>query len=130
MRKKIRDKSKYEHNPNIKKVTESNIQFTKEFKIKAIKDYQNGLLADNIFLTAGIDISEFEPGYPRKSINRWIKASDEYGVKHLDLERRGRSRSQKFKSVEEELHYLRTENEFLKKLHALEAISVKKKNTK
>ena len=42
MRKKIRDKSKYQQNPNIKKVTESNIQFTKEFKLKAIKAYQEG----------------------------------------------------------------------------------------
>lgn len=130
MRNKIRDKARYERNPNIKKVTESNIQFTKEFKIKAIKDFQNGHLADDIFLKAEVDISEFEPGYPRKSIDRWIKASDEYGVKNLDNERRGRSRSQKFKTVEEELHYLRTENDFLKKLHALEAVSAKKKNTK
>lgn len=130
MRKKIRDKSKYQQNPNIKKVTESNIQFTKEFKLKAIKAYQEGQAADDVFLRAGIDISDFEAGYPRKSIVRWIKTSDDYGAKYLDKERRGRSPSKKFKTAEEELEYLRAENAFLKKLHALEATFLKRKNTK
>jgi transposase len=130
MRNKIRDLTKYEKNPNIKKVTGSNIQFTKEFKIKAIRAYQSGQSAVNIFLNAGIDISDFEEGYPRKSIDRWTRASEDYGVKNLDNERRGRSQSKKFKTLEEELEYLRAENEFLKKLHALEAAFLKKKNTK
>lgn len=130
MRNKIRDKSKYEKNPNIKKVTNSNIQFTKEFKLKAIKSYQSGQPANEIFLNAGIDVFEFEPGYARKSISRWKEASDEYGSKNIDSERRGQSRSKKFKTMEEELEYLRAENDFLKKLNALEAAFLKKKNTK
>jgi transposase-like protein len=117
-------------NPNVKKITESNIQFTKEFKLKAIKSYQSGQSADEIFLKAGIDIFDFEPGYARKSIIRWKEASEEYGSKNLDNERRGQSRAKKFKTMEEELEYLRAENDFLKKLNALEAAFLKKKNTK
>ena len=39
---KSRDLNKYKNNPHIEKITESNIQFTKEFKIKSIKKYQSG----------------------------------------------------------------------------------------
>jgi transposase len=126
---KIRDLSKYLNNPNIEEITESNIRFTKQFKLKAIKLYQSGMSATDIFMDAGIEVSDFEKGYARKSIVRWIETIEKYGVKEIDKERRGAGNS-KFKSLEEENAYLRAENNFLKKLRALEEKSVQKKNTK
>lgn len=126
---KIRDLSKYLNNPNVEEITESNIRFTKQFKLKAIKLYQSGVSAIDIFLDAGIDVADFEKGYARKSIARWVETVEKYGVKEIDKERRGAGNS-KFKSLEEEIVYLRAENNFLKKLRALEEESVRKKNTK
>jgi transposase-like protein len=132
---KIKDKEKYSGNPHVSKITDSNIQFTVEFKIEAINEYQKGIAPEVIFKNAGIDLSDFADRYAIKSITRWIQASEKYGVKNLDQERRGKNSagrpgSRKFKSVEEELEYLRAENEFLKELHALEASFVQRKNTK
>jgi transposase-like protein len=132
---KIRDKSKYLNNPNIEEITGSNIRFTKQFKLKAIKLYQSGVSATDIFMDAGVDLSDFDKGYPRKSITRWLEMTKTYGIKEIDKERRGvnasgRPGSNKFKSLEEENAYLRAENNFLKKLRALEVKSVRKKDTK
>lgn len=132
---KIRDTSKYLDNPNIEEITESNIRFTKRFKLKAIKLYKSGVSATDIFMDAGVDLSGFEKGYARKSITRWLEISKTYGINEIDKERRGinasgRPGSSKFKSLEEENAYLRAENDFLKKLRALEVKSARKKSTK
>ena len=126
---KIRDLSKYLNNPNVEEITGSNIRFTKQFKLKAIKLYLSGVSAIDIFMDAGIQIYDFEKGYARKSIARWIETVEKYGVKEIDKERRGTGNT-KFESLEEENAYLRAENNFLKKLRALEEESVRKKNTK
>ena len=133
---KSRDLNKYKNNPHIEKITESNIQFTKEFKIKSIKKYQSGTSPIDIFTEAGIDLSDFNENYARKSILRWIATAQEYGLNKIDQERRGLgasgrpSNGKKFKSLEEEIIYLRAENDFLKKIRALGKVSGVKKNTK
>jgi transposase len=131
-----RDLSMYAVNPNIERVTQSNIQFTKAFKIRAIKQYQAGLSPTQIFEDAGINLSDFEKCYARKSIIRWFRASSDYGLNKINDERRGINSSgrpsqvKKFKSLEEEITYLRAENNFLKKIQALGKASGVKKNSK
>lgn len=130
---KSRDLSKYLKNPVVEKVTGSNLKFTEQFKVKALKLYNEGNSANDIFLEAGIDLSDFEIQYARKSIKRWSETANQHGNKSLGEERRGargKTRAKKFKSLSEELAYLRAENYFLKKLHALESNYPKKKNTK
>lgn len=133
---KPRDLSKYKTNPNVEKITGSNLRFTKDFKIKAIKLYKSGQSPIEIFSEAGIKLDDFESDYARKSVSRWLVAADMYGLKKIDTERRGLGSSgrpesiKKFKSQAAELAYLKAENNFLKKLQALEKNYQKKKNTK
>lgn len=123
-------------NKYVKKVTESNIHFTVQFKKYAIKQYNNGVLPAEIFAEAGVDVEKFDRGYARKSISRWQNIIEKNGVKSLGSERRGKGSTgrpkkvKKFKSEKEELAYLRAENEFLKKLHALSERSPKKKSSR
>ena len=133
---KSRDLSRYKNNPYIEKITASNLQFTKEFKIKSIKQYQSGRSPVDIFTEAGIDLLDFNNNYATKTVQRWVAAAEEYGLNKIDQERRGLGASgrpssgKKFKSLEEEIIYLRAENDFLKKIRALGKASGVKKNTK
>jgi transposase len=120
-------------NPNIKKILNTNLEYTSEFKVSAVKKYESGSLCEDIFKVAGIDLSWFEKGYARKSITRWKKTIDRRGKAALEIEQRGlgstgRPGIKKFKSLSEEVAYLREENDFLKKIQALELKSGKKKS--
>lgn len=120
-----------EKNASISKVGDKQISFTKQFKESAIKAYQNGKSADEIFLEAGLDPNLFLRSYCTKSILRWISLTEKHGVKGLKEERRGKGatgrprKSTKPKALktqaqlEARLAYLEAENDFLKKLHAL-----------
>jgi transposase len=119
------DRDLLNKNSAILKVTASNVTYTTEFKAKAVKLLQTGKSATDIFSEAGIDTTLFGDNYAQKSITRWENAIAEHGEKGLKTERRGvgatgRPKGVKFKSIEEENAYLRAENEFLKKLRALE----------
>lgn len=122
-----------EDNPNVLRVTGFNVIYTGRFKIKAVKAHFNGSRPEQIFLDAGIDLSLFGKDYAKKAVGRWDKIYEELGNKGLTSSRRGhgakRRPKKKFKSLEEELCYLREENDFLKKLHALAAKYPKKKDT-
>ena len=128
-----RDRKDLENNPNVLKVTKSNVTYTIEFKGKALKLCQSGLSPSRIFKDAGINLSLFGDDYPKNCIHRWKKMADQEGG--LKKERRGtkatgRPRGLKFKSLEEEIAYLKAENDFLKKLHALEAKYANKKSSR
>jgi transposase-like protein len=121
-------------NQFIEKISDSNISYTSEFKIFAVKANLNGKSPSDIFKEAGIDVDSFVRNYAAKTISRWKKTYEEEGEKGLVKEKRGknstgRPRDKEFSSVEAELEYLRLENEFLKKLHAL-AESKKTKNSR
>jgi len=117
----------------IEKISNSNISYTSEFKILAVKANLEGKSPSNIFDEAGIDVSSFVKNYAEKTISRWKKIYKEEGKQGLLKEKRGKNSSGRpkakgFGSVEAELEYLRLENEFLKKLHAL-AESKKTRNS-
>lgn len=118
--------------PYVEKLTESHVVFTSKFKSLALKKYFEGMNPSDIFNNLGIDTSFFLPDFPKKSIARWKAVFAEAGVEGLEKENRGkgaggRPKKQKFKSLEEEVAYLREENDFLKKLRAL-AEEYQKKN--
>lgn len=128
------DRKSLESNSVVAKVTESNVTFKAHFKIKAVKESIRGVSPKEIFLKAGIDLALFNPDYPKKTIQRWRKIYDKSGEEGLRSDGRGskatgRPKGIKFKSLEEENAYLKAENDFLKKLHALARENIKKKSS-
>jgi transposase len=126
------DRKRLLASPYVEKLTESHVVFTSKFKSLAIKKYLEGMSPSDIFNDLGIDTSLFLPDFPKKSIARWKTIFFEEGVEGFEKENRGRgskgrSKRPEFKSLEEEVAYLREENEFLKKLMAL-AEEYQKKN--
>lgn len=118
----------------VEKITNSNISYTSEFKLLAVKANIEGKSPTDIFDEAGIDVAPFVKNYAVKTISRWKKIYQEEGKLGLVKEKRGknatgRPKAKEFNSVEAELEYLRLENDFLKKLHAL-ANSKKMRNSR
>lgn len=110
-----------ENNPYVLKVC-SNITFTNDFREHALQSYHDGIPPRQIFKDAGIDISIFPEGYPESTISRWLKASKK---PQKSSRRPGSGRHKKTSNMTSEekdvrIAYLEAENDFLKKLHALE----------
>jgi transposase len=120
-----------EENPNVKRVSEMNISFTQSFKLAAVKAYKAGKTPKEIFLEAGFDVNMFNSDRPKESLKRWRKTYAAYGEEALLEERRGKgstgrptskelSVEEKLRRAEVKIKLLEVENEFLKKLKALE----------
>jgi transposase len=100
-------------------MSRKNNVYDKKLKLKAVSMYLNeGYSYKYIIKELGIKSD--------KQIQNWIKLFKEKGNTVFDNETRGRAQGGKkgrpkkhFNSVEEELKYLRMENEYLKKLNAL-----------
>lgn len=95
-----------------------NKNYSKEFKLLIIEKYlQGGITLEQLAI-------EFE--IPSKTqVYNWVKKYKKDGVKAFELETRGRHNIKKicleepkikFSSIEEELIFLRIENNYLKKL--------------
>lgn len=120
-----------EVNPNVQRVSETNITFTPAFKLAAVKAYQAGKTPMEIFLEAGFDVGMFSSHKPKESLKRWRTIYAAHGEAGLLEERRGKgspgrpsskelSAEEKLKRAEAKIKLLEVENEFLKKLKALE----------
>lgn len=126
-------------NKYVSKVTDTNIAYTSEFKVLAVKEYRSGKSPQQIFKDSGFDLTVFEGEYAKKTIYRWSKLFDEEGSKGFKVEKRGKSATGRPKkkydptdldSVLKRLAYLEVENDLLKKLRALEEESLKKKGSR
>ena len=99
-------------------------KYSKETKLKAIDMYLNQHIGANT-IAKELGLSE------KKRVYDWVKKYEAEGEKAFDVEKRGKATKTtngsirkgrpktKFSSLEEEVEYLRMENEFLKKLKAL-----------
>ena len=117
-------------NENISKCSERSIAYSKDFKIKAIKLYEQGSTPADIFRRAGLNINLIGRKTPKDCLRRWNKTYRHKGEKELLIETRGRgstgrpkkpkdlSETDKIKRLEAEVTYLRAENDFLAKLRA------------
>lgn len=113
-------------NKNVTKLGKGVIMYTKDFKIKAIKQYQEEYMnPQEIFIKAGFDIDAIGRKKPKNCLERWNKVYKEEGFKGLleSDERRGRPKKMKDKRdkmerLEAENAYLKAENDFLVKLRA------------
>ncbi|MGL4874073.1 MAG: HTH domain-containing protein [Clostridium sp.] len=116
-------------NINIERVTDKQVTFTKEFKLYAAKQsIENKKFPTEIFLEAGIDIKIIGADAPKDCLRRWRNKYKEQGPASL-LENATRvhknkkayiSDKDKLKQAEARIKYLESENEFLKKIQALE----------
>ncbi len=114
-----------EQNPNILKVLTSNVEFTQEFKHKALQEHdEEGKTCREIFANAGIPAWLNVSDYARDNIKRW---RNQFNSK--DTPKRGRPKlldedkpisEMSLDELRKQVAYLRLENEFLKKLEPLE----------
>jgi len=107
-------------------------KYSKEFKIKAVKQYnEEGLTPKEIFKRSGLDLSETSKKNPSHCLSRWNKIYREKGEEGLLEERRGKhskggrprilkfkDEKEKIKYLELQVKYLKAENDFLIKLRA------------
>ena len=114
------EKELLELNPNIQTVLSNQVLYSKEFKQKAIFEYENGKSANQIFNEAGIDVSILSKhnDYASKTISKWRAANREHINIHYPKKKSNKKKSA-YQKLLERNEYLEAENEFLKKLSAL-----------
>jgi hypothetical protein len=120
-------------NPNVAKCSEKSLTYSRDFKIRAVKQYQEeGYSPRMIFEMAGFDLSVIGKDRPDDRIHHWRKIYGLKGAGELMVETRGRSRgagmgrpkirgltdTDKIKRMAIEIAYLKAENDFLAKLRA------------
>jgi len=116
-------------NENVAGCSEKSISYHKHFKISAVRKYQEGLSASEIFRQAQLDISMIGRKSPKSCLRRWLKIFRQKGEVGLKIDGRGQSKSggrprniidlnekEKMKRLEAEVAYLKEENRFLAKL--------------
>jgi transposase-like protein len=118
-------------NENVTKCSETSISYSKPFKIKAVKLYnEQGLSPSEIFKQAGFDLNVIGKKKPKGRMECWNKIYRAKGLDELSVENRGKhikkkkpkikilTDADKIKWLEAENAYLKAENDFLAKLRA------------
>jgi len=115
-------------NPNVHKCSERSISYNKDFKIKAVKQYKEGLTGKEIFNLADFDLNIIGRESPKSCLKCWNKIYRQKGVAGLEIYTRGKKggrrktkeiiEKDKIKRLEAEVAYLKAENVFLVKLRA------------
>lgn len=116
-------------NENVAGCSEKSISYRKEFKVLAVRKYQEGLPASEIFRQTRFDINMIGRKTPKRCLRRWTKIFKRKGEAGLKLDGRGKHKSggrpknianltdeEKIKRLEIEVAYLKEENRFLAKL--------------
>lgn len=110
-------------NPNVESISSNTIRFTSEFKELAMQKDKEGIPALQIFKDAGFDLDILGKETPKTSIRNWRnreKTLNKSNTKYLAKEVK---KNKALKSILEENRYLKAENEFLKKLQALQELA-------
>jgi transposase len=115
-------------NKNVVRVSEKSITYRTDFKLTAVKRYQEGLSPSAIFAEAGFSLALIGRETPGWRLKRWRKIFATGGPAALQNDGRGiqstgRPRSlehmndkEKLKHLEAQVAYLKAENAFLAKL--------------
>jgi transposase len=120
-------------NPCILKIGARNLTYSNEFKLKAIKEHQNGKMPMQIFIDARINVDIIGREKPKWCLKSWNKIVKNQGETALIEEQRGNigrprtaklSTDEQLKKAKAQIAYLKAENDFLKKLKALERGSI------
>lgn len=115
---------KLSENKNVARCGLSSVQYAKSFKEKALKQYNEGLSAIEIFEAAGFDMDIIGKRAPNRLMNQW-NASRQPKHKEIEAEegkekRAGRKRE--INDLRDRITYLEAENDFLAKLRAKKRI--------
>lgn len=102
-----------ERNPNVLRVTRRIIQYTDEFKIRALSEYDNGKSERKIFEENGLPIEII-------GMTRIYGFFKRIVMPYKPKERSSEPKSSQIKQLERKIIYLQQENEFLKKIQDLE----------
>ena len=117
-------------NPNVVKCSQKAITYSKDFKLRAVKQYlDEHLSCHEIFRQAGFDLSVLGKDVSKDRLGDWKSLYLVYGEKGLNTDRRGRGSSgrprargltekDRVERLEVENAYLKAENDFLKQLRA------------
>ncbi|WP_370251113.1 MULTISPECIES: IS3 family transposase [unclassified Exiguobacterium] len=115
-----------ESNPNVASVSDRSIQYTGDFKIRAVLENQEGKGPSQIFEEAGFDLAVIGRVKAKSSLDRWRKTYRIYGTDGLLNDRRGKSNAggrpkpddsleRRLAKAEARVKYLTAENELFKK---------------
>ena len=115
IKKRFTEKQKKEllQNRNVQKIKGCSIIYSSEFKEHALFRYQKGISAVQIFADAGFDLNLIGKEHTVKLLSKWR-------LKQFNQISEPPSLSTKEKKLLARIQYLEAENEFLKKLEALE----------
>jgi len=127
-----------EANPNVSSVSDRAIQYTPEFKIKAVKENLAGKGPSQIFIENGFDLEMIGSKKAKSSLDRWRRTFKQFEENGFLEERRGKgstgrpstkdlSPEKKLEKAEARIRYLEAEIELLKKLEELERKAKKRK---
>lgn len=113
-------------NKHVSACSEKSTMYAKEFKVRAVKEYEQGLSPRDIFTKAGFNINTIGSKTPRECLKRWNNKYRAQGIHALREEKRGRKRGSPTSPPEKdtierlqlEIEYLKAENVFLAQLRA------------
>lgn len=121
-------------NPNVVKCSNKAVTYSKEFKIRAVKQYIDESISSNeIFRLGGFDRDVLGKDIPKDRISDWKRMYRLYGEDGLRTDRRGKhgnggrpttknlTEKEKLERLEAQVAYLKAENDFLKQLRAKRA---------
>lgn len=120
-------------NPNVVKCSQKAVTYSKDFKLRAVKQYlEENLSCTEIFRLAGFDLNVLDRSVPKGRIGDWKYIYRTYGEIGLTIDRRGAnspgrprvkglSEKERVERLEAEVAYLKSENDFLKRLRAKRA---------
>ena len=120
-------------NQSVIKCSAKSIGYAPEFKIQAVKQYdEEGLTAVAIFKAAGFNLQLIGEDAPKSCLSDWRKIFAAKGATGLKVENRGKTKAkgkgkpktkgltdrEKIERLEAHVAYLKAENDFLAKLRA------------
>ena len=120
-------------NPNVVKCSQKAITYSRDFKLRAVKQYmEDGLSCPEIFRLAGFNLSTLGRNTPKDRISDWKYIYRTSGETGLLTDRRGNSSTgrprtanlsekEKMERLEIENAYLKAENDFLRRLRVKRA---------
>lgn len=122
--------AKLRQNPCVFNCTERSINYTYEFKKRALELYAEGVSAKEIWRRAGFDVNKWKKHYFRLTIRDWRRVVARNGLEGLTKTGgipfdRGPNNEQSdtLKRLELQVRYLQAENDFLATLRAKRAES-------
>ena len=118
-------------NVSVSNCSERSISYSKDFKLRAVRQYEEGLGSREIFRQAGFDLKMIGLQTPKECLKRWNRTFKSKGVDGLETDARGRAGGRPrtknltekdwIRRLEAEVAYLKAENDFLARLRAKRA---------